>query len=113
MYRSLQFYERSKHLTAADDETLSVVMRVYNPDCSPFAVNAVARTDRSTHAPVVDFAGIRIHTEPDPRARGRSELGPDPRKRAKETHRPPPTNSRRCTCLAPPICLSSVFISSR
>jgi hypothetical protein len=38
--RPLQFHERSQDFIGADDETLSVAMRVYNPDPSPFGINA-------------------------------------------------------------------------
>jgi hypothetical protein len=39
VYRPLQFHKRSQYFIRADDETLSVAMRVYNPDCSAFKVN--------------------------------------------------------------------------
>ena len=38
VYRPLQFHERSQHLIGANDEALSVTMRVHNPDRSPFAI---------------------------------------------------------------------------
>jgi hypothetical protein len=34
VYRRLQFDERSSDFIAAHDETLSVAMRVHNPDCA-------------------------------------------------------------------------------
>jgi hypothetical protein len=39
MYRPLQFHEGSQDFVGADDETLSVAMRVNNPDCSPLRIN--------------------------------------------------------------------------
>jgi len=40
VYRPLQFNKRSQHFIGSDDETLSVAMRVHNPDRSPFTVQA-------------------------------------------------------------------------
>jgi hypothetical protein len=39
VYRPLQFHECSQHFTGANNETLSVAMRVHNPDRSPFAID--------------------------------------------------------------------------
>jgi len=39
MYRHLQFYERSQHFIGANDETLSVAMRVNDPNRSTFEIN--------------------------------------------------------------------------
>jgi hypothetical protein len=38
VYRPLQFHKCSQLFIGAHDETLSVAMRVSNPDCSPFAI---------------------------------------------------------------------------
>jgi len=38
VYRHLQFHEPGQQFIGADDETLSVAMRVHNPDCSPFKI---------------------------------------------------------------------------
>jgi len=35
VYRHLQFHELSQQFISPDDETLSVAMRVHNPDCAP------------------------------------------------------------------------------
>jgi hypothetical protein len=40
VYRPLQFQKRSELFVAADDETLSVAMRVNNPDRSSFKVES-------------------------------------------------------------------------
>jgi hypothetical protein len=37
--RPFQFDKRSQYFIGADDETLSVAMRVSDPDCSPFRIN--------------------------------------------------------------------------
>jgi hypothetical protein len=37
--RPFQFDKRSQYFIGADDETLSVAMRVNDPDCSPFRIN--------------------------------------------------------------------------
>jgi hypothetical protein len=36
--RPLQFQKGSRDFIGAYDETLSVAMRVHNPDCSPFKI---------------------------------------------------------------------------
>jgi len=38
--RPLQFHERRQYFFGADDETLSVAMRVHNPDCAPFNIDS-------------------------------------------------------------------------
>jgi len=38
VYRGLQFHERSQQFIGADNETLSVAMRVHNPGRSPFKI---------------------------------------------------------------------------
>jgi hypothetical protein len=40
MYRPLQFYKRSQHFIHTHNETLSVAMRVNNPDGSPFDIES-------------------------------------------------------------------------
>jgi len=40
VYCPLQFHEGSQHFIGPNDETLSVAMRVNDPDRSPFAVNS-------------------------------------------------------------------------
>jgi hypothetical protein len=40
MYRPLQFYKRSQHFIRTHNETLSVAMRVNNPDGSPFDIES-------------------------------------------------------------------------
>jgi len=40
VYRPLQFRECGQDFIGADDEPLSVAMRVHNPDCSPFRVES-------------------------------------------------------------------------
>jgi hypothetical protein len=40
MYRPLQFDKRSQYFIGTDDETLSVAMRVYDPDHSPFKIES-------------------------------------------------------------------------
>jgi len=40
VYRPLQFDKRSQDFFGADDETLSVAMRVHNPDRSAFNVQS-------------------------------------------------------------------------
>jgi hypothetical protein len=37
--RPFQFQKRSQHFIGSHDETLSVTMRVQNPDRSPFAIH--------------------------------------------------------------------------
>jgi len=39
VYRPLQFQKRSQLFICANDETLSVPMRVHNPDRSPVGIN--------------------------------------------------------------------------
>jgi hypothetical protein len=39
VYRPLQFQKRSQYFFDADDETLSVALRVHNPDRSPLRTN--------------------------------------------------------------------------
>jgi hypothetical protein len=39
VYRSLQFDKRSQLFIGAHDETVSVEMRVYNPDRSALGIN--------------------------------------------------------------------------
>jgi len=39
VYRSLQFHERSQHFIGAHDETVSVAVRVNDPDCLPLKIN--------------------------------------------------------------------------
>jgi hypothetical protein len=36
--RPFQFQKRSQYFFGTDDETLSVAMRVHNPDCSPLRI---------------------------------------------------------------------------
>ena len=38
VYRRLQFHKRSQYFIGAHDETLSVAMRVHNPDRSPLNI---------------------------------------------------------------------------
>jgi hypothetical protein len=40
VYRPLQFDERSQHFVGTHDKTLSVAMRVHNPDRSPFKIDS-------------------------------------------------------------------------
>jgi hypothetical protein len=40
VYRPLQFDERSQYFIGAHDETLSVAMRVHNPDCSSLGIQS-------------------------------------------------------------------------
>jgi hypothetical protein len=40
VYRPFEFQKRSKDIVGADDETLSVAMRVSNPDCSPARIQS-------------------------------------------------------------------------
>jgi hypothetical protein len=40
VYRPLQFQKRSQQFIGANDETLSVAMRVYNPDRAPFNIQS-------------------------------------------------------------------------
>jgi hypothetical protein len=39
MYRPFQFQKRSQLFIGTHDETLSVAMRVHNPDRSPLGIN--------------------------------------------------------------------------
>ena len=39
VYRPFEFQKRSKDIVGADDETLSVAMRVHNPDCSSVGIH--------------------------------------------------------------------------
>jgi len=39
VYRPLQFHKRSRHFIGPHDETLSVAMRVHNPDRLPFTID--------------------------------------------------------------------------
>jgi hypothetical protein len=38
VYRPFQFQKRRQYVIGAHNETLSVAMRVNNPDCAPFAI---------------------------------------------------------------------------
>lgn len=40
MYRPFQFQKHSQYFFGADDETLSVAMRVHNPDRSAFEIQS-------------------------------------------------------------------------
>jgi hypothetical protein len=40
VYRPFQFHEGSQQFIGTDDETLSVAMRVHNPDRSPFKIES-------------------------------------------------------------------------
>jgi hypothetical protein len=48
MYRPLQFDKRSQYFISTDDETLSVAMRVYDPDHSPFKIESRNPTQAPT-----------------------------------------------------------------
>jgi len=39
MYRPLQFHKLSQNFIAAHDETLSLAMRIHNPDPSTFTID--------------------------------------------------------------------------
>jgi hypothetical protein len=40
VYRALQFHERSQQFFGPHDETLSVAMRVNDPNCSPLNIES-------------------------------------------------------------------------
>jgi hypothetical protein len=40
--RRFQFHKRSQHFIRAHNETLSVAMRVGNPDCSPVGIRGMS-----------------------------------------------------------------------
>jgi len=48
VYRALQFHERSQFFIGVHDETLSVAMRVHNPDASALAIDCSDRAQAET-----------------------------------------------------------------
>jgi hypothetical protein len=66
VYRPLQFHQRSQYFIGTHNETLSVAMRVQNPDCPPFTVNGrnAAPTPTGFAQTYQRLAGARNETLP-------------------------------------------------
>jgi len=47
VYRFFQFHERSQQFIGAHDETLFVIMRATNPDCSLVGINRLSPSPNS------------------------------------------------------------------